>query len=415
MGRTVALLVIAGLVSVLTPYPGTFYIYGLIVIFIAIGFVRLWLDRQPWGRPWHHYTLTSFDFALLAFTLIYPNPLIPFDFPPQLTLRFDSSIYLFVMLAGLAFSFRPRLVLWGGLMGTLSWAVGVGWLVSLPDTIVRPEAEGVAAILAVLTEPTFVDLGVTLQTLVVFMIVASLLALIVMRSQRLVRRQALLERERSNLARYFPPETVDRLAAQDDPLSQTREQHVAVVFADLVGFTSWSEQHPPAEVIGLLRDVHGRLEAAVFTHGGTLDKFIGDGLMATFGTPDPGPQDASNALACVRTILDDFSAWNAQRQKAGLMPALISVGLHYGPVVVGDIGTERRMELAVVGDTVNVASRLEVLTRSLGCRAAVSDAAVQAVRRERASDHASLLDGFTERGPQGLRGRAAPVAVWASA
>ena len=144
--------------------------------------------------------------------------------------------------------------------------------------------------------PNFVDLNRPIQDIVVFLIVAALLALVVARSRRLVERQAALERERGNLARYFPPATVDRLAAAGSRRSaQVREQDAAVLFADLVGFTHWAERHAPHEVIGLLREVHARLEDEVFRHDGTLDKFIGDGLMATFGTPDPGPRDAINA------------------------------------------------------------------------------------------------------------------------
>ena len=269
-----------------------------------------------------------------------------------------------------------------------------------------------AAILRSYLQPTFIALGVHLQEVVVFCIVAVLLSIVVTRSRRLVTRQVSLERERSNLARYFSPATVDRLATRDTALSQIREQNVAVLFADIVGFTSWAERHQPAQVIGLLRDVHARLESAVFDHHGTLDKFIGDGMMATFGTPDPGPRDATNALSCVRTILKAFEDWNERLRREGHEPVRIFLGLHYGPVVVGDIGTDRRLELAVLGDTVNVASRLESLTRELNCRAVVSAEAVQALEKEVDEDHSPALEGFTERGTRPLKGRRAKVTVW---
>ena len=189
-----------------------------------------------------------------------------------------------------------------------------------------------------------------------------------------------------------------------------REQAVAVLFGDIVGFTQWAEPRRPTEVIGLLRQVHARLEQAVFEHGGTLDKFVGDGVMATFGTPEPGPRDAANGLACVHAILADFERWNATRAAAGESEVRIALGLHYGAVVVGDIGTERRLELAVLGDTVNVASRLERLTRELDCHAVVSDAVVQALPGD--ADAAALVGPLTQAAPQRLRGRSEMVAVW---
>ena len=193
-------------------------------------------------------------------------------------------------------------------------------------------------------------------------------------------------------------------------MAQIREQNVAVLFADLVGFTRWSERHTPAEVIRHLREVHSRLEGAVFHHDGTLDKFIGDGMMATFGTPDAGPHDATSAIACAVAILAEFEAWNVRRSRAGQEPVRISLGLHYGPVVVGNIGTDRRLEFGVLGDTVNVANRLEAITRDLHCRAVISAALADAVKRE-AGGGAALLEGFEERGPQDLRGREEKVQV----
>ena len=120
----------------------------------------------------------------------------------------------------------------------------------------------------------------------------------------------------------------------------------------------------------------------MFRHHGTLDKFIGDGMMATFGTPDPGPHDATNALGCLRAIVEEFDVWNTRRILKGKEALRIALGLHYGPVVVGNIGTDRRLEFGVLGDTVNVASRIETLTRELGVVAAISGQVADAVMDE---------------------------------
>jgi len=416
-GRTVALTGIAILLLLIVPFPGVLYYEALLAVFVFLGLVRLWLDAGKLFRWWTGYLLTAVDFALLTFTLLYPNPLFPFDHPPQHALRMGNFVYLYVMLAGLAFSFQPRQVLWGGLIGAGIWLLGVAVLVMLPDTVLLPRGVGIAEALQLAArEPTLIDLSAVAQDVGVFLIVSLLVAMVVARSRGLVTRQASLERERSNLARYFPPATVDRLAREDAALAQIREQNGAVLFADLVGFTAWSERHRPAEVIAYLRNVHAKLEEAVFRHHGTVDKFIGDGMMATFGTPDAGTRDALNALACVDEILGHFSRWNARRLNRGAEPVQISLGLHYGKVVVGNIGTERRLEFAVLGDTVNVASRLEGITRELACRAAISRDVAEAARAEAkragAPDEAeALLSRFEARGLQRLYGRVELVEV----
>jgi adenylate cyclase len=190
-----------------------------------------------------------------------------------------------------------------------------------------------------------------------------------------------------------------------------RAQPVAVLFADIAGFTRVAEREAPERVIALLRGLYTRLEAAVFEHHGTLDKYLGDGIMATFGTPEAGPDDAGNALAAARAMLASIDAWNQGRAAQGEPPVRLSIGIHYGNVVLGDVGSARRLEFAVIGDVVNVASRLEGVSRRLATRLVVSDALVEAVRAA-GGRPATALAGLERAAPETLRGRDAPVALW---
>ena len=122
------------------------------------------------------------------------------------------------------------------------------------------------------------------------------------------------------------------------------------------------------------------METEVFKHHGTLDKYLGDGLMATFGTPFTSDTDASNALACAKAMVDVVDNWNKERQRAGEEPIGASFGIHYGPATLGDIGANR-LEFAVLGNTVNVASRLENLTREVGVYSAGERRCVSARQR----------------------------------
>jgi adenylate cyclase len=170
------------------------------------------------------------------------------------------------------------------------------------------------------------------------MIVAVTLAVAVRRSNDLLIRHAAVERERGNLARYFSPNVVEELSKNDEPLKQVRAQNVAVLFVDIVGFTAFADARTPEEVVRTLREFHALMEQEVFRHSGTLDKYLGDGLMATFGTPFAGNDDASNALRCAQAMMAAADRWNDERKAACEAPIRVSFGLHYGPVVLGDIG-----------------------------------------------------------------------------
>ena len=124
------------------------------------------------------------------------------------------------------------------------------------------------------------------------------------------------------------------------------------------------------------------------------------------------PRDAANALRCGRAMLADIEEWNAARRETGAEPIKVSIGLHYGSVVLGDIGSERRLEYAVLGDAVNVASRLEVLTRTLGVGMVTSDDLVTAIRHDADADSIELLSSLDSAGVQHLRGREEPITAW---
>jgi adenylate cyclase len=245
----------------------------------------------------------------------------------------------------------------------------------------------------------------------VILVVTAILAVAVRRASTLMRGQARIERERAAIARYFSPDVVDEIAKLDRPLGAVRNQNAAVLFADIVGFTGLSQRLGPEGTLEMLREFHRRMATAVFDHQGSVDKYIGDAVMATFGAPRHTDRDAANALRCAADMVDAVAGWNAGRVDAGEMPIRIGIGLHYGPVVSGDMGDDRRLEFAVIGDTVNVANRLEELTRERKVTALVSVDAVRAAEAVAPGLAGSL--GLTPAPAAAVRGRAEPVALYA--
>jgi adenylate cyclase len=417
--RAVALTVIAVWIVVENPFPEFLYFYAFVVVFGALGFAPPWLHRSGRYRHWMRFLFPLLDLSLLTFAVFFPNPLEHELQPAQQVLRFGNELYVFVFIGAAAFTYSPAVVLWTGVCAAVLWSIATIWVALLPDSVWPVPARIWSAMsddekVRALLDPHRIHFGLWGRQIVLFVVTAAGLAAFVWRARRLVVQQAEIERERANLSRYFSPNMVDELAQSDQPLGPTRQQDVAVLFADIVGFTAMAEAMQPAAVIELLRAYLGRMERLVFEHRGTVDKYIGDALMATFGTPRAGSADASNALRCARAMIDLMRIWNTERGGRGEAPLGIGIGLHYGPVVLGDIGGEARLEYAVIGDTVNVASRLERLTRAHACAIIASDALVGAVRREAAPDLATLLEGLTPGPAVPLRGRAHAMPIWMS-
>ena len=411
IGRAISIGAIGLLLAFLVPAPGVYFIAVMLAVFVGLGFAHYLVSLRI-DSPVVGYVFITLDMILMTVATLAVFPLYEPDWPAQMALRHGGIVYFFLLLAAVAFSYSPRLMLWAGFVGAACWGAALAWFATRPGAVRSSDyafSDPAEVRLAFHLDPAFVDIGVRVQDAVLLFIVACVLAGVVVRSRRLVARQAVAERERTNLARHFPPNIVDELSQLDEPLGDVRTQPVAVLFADMVGFTRLAETDSPDRVVATLRELHSRLEAAVFENGGTLDKFLGDGVMATFGTPRTGPHDAANALRCGQAMLGAVDDWNRTRAAAGETPVRLSIGLHYGEVILGDVGSERRLEFAALGDTVNVASRLEEATRELHCRLAASNAIVQAARGQ--GDDAFVAQ-LVEAGPQGLRGRTETVHVW---
>ncbi len=414
IGRFVAMIAIAIMLTGLTPWPMPIYYYGTLSLFAALGWAAYKTAESHWGKPWHQYAFVAADFVLLTFVILYPNPLAPTEFPSQLVLRGGTFVHFFVLLAGLTYIYQARLVLWGGIAASVAWMGGIFVLLAQPETVWRAvRDDDLEGFLRDSASPFFVNLNPRVQEVIVFLIVAGLLALAVKRSRTITLRQVNLAQEKTNLARYFPAKTVELLASKTNVLSRPREHNAAVLFTDLVGFTTWSQQHTPAETIALLREVQGLITTIIFRHDGTLDKFMGDGLMATFGTPEPTDRDATNALAAAIEISKTFEELRLSKTAGKGRNLKLAVGSHYGPIVLGDVGTEDRLEFAVLGDSVNIASRLEQATRQVDCKCLVSGDLVDAAEKEASADFSRLKNQLSSIPPIALRGRDGTTPVFA--
>ena len=416
-GRLLALGALAIWVATTLPFERSGAYLAAIVLFALLGAPPYLLARRGLGG----WKVTAFflliDVALLSYILIVPPPFFAEGWTAQLNLRLPNFLYLGVFLVGMALSYSPALVIWTGAAAIAAWTTGFLWVAFLPDSYTYSSRDvldkdvdmSLAAVMARFADPKSVSLT-TLYNQVVFLVLVTLiLALAVWRSRLLVRRQAAAEAGRAALSRYFSPNLVNELSKSTSELDRPQVQPAAVLFADMVGFTAISEKLDPNALVALLRDFHGRLARLAFAHGGTVDKYIGDAIMVHFGTPRPKPDDPARALACAAAMIEEMQRWNAERGARGEAAVSLGVGVHYGEVLVGNIGDARRLEYTVLGDTVNVASRLERLTREAGTPLIVSEALVIAVR---GCGGEALLERLRPDQAHTVRGRREPVAIW---
>lgn len=168
---------------------------------------------------------------------------------------------------------------------------------------------------------------------------------------------------RRHFSQYVPAAVVEQLLTSGSLRLEGRRMQVAVMFSDIRSFTTMTEEAIPEELVSQLNEYLSAMTEVITDHSGMVDKFIGDGILAVFGAPLPDPDSAWNAVRAAHTMLARLEGLNRTWSAAGRKRFEIGIGVHFGEVIVGNIGSSRKMEYTVIGDTVNTASRIESQTK----------------------------------------------------
>jgi adenylate cyclase len=246
------------------------------------------------------------------------------------------------------------------------------------------------------------SMPVNVMRLSLLLLAGSATAFGIVRSRRLLSSAVKDAVGRASLSRFLPAEIAPRLAAGDVDLRRGRRQRAVIVFVDIRDSTGLSEGMDPERLSLFFTAFRTRILGSVRRHRGFVDKFIGDGALILFGVPEEGADDAERAFAFAHDLVRIVEAWNATRELPRTVR--IGIGIHVGEVFCGIVGDEERMEFTVLGDAVNVASRLEQATKRYHETILASGAAV-----EGSADRAS----WREIAREPLAGRKEPVTIFA--
>jgi adenylate cyclase len=345
--RLLALLVLALVFSVVGTaeqgHPTMVPFVGLTVITILTPVLASW---RP-SRAWLLWLFATLDVVFLSHCLVMLA--MQEGLPLEQALETPVAWLVFVFLAAAAVRHRPFLILYTGGLFIAIWAALWLWTSGTAGSAWTP---------GTLTG----DLG----RLAVVGLASYTLFVAVTRARRASTRAISEAYLRENLSRFFSPQLVDEIAQSGDAVRSFRHQKAAILFADLRGFTALAEPMAAGEVADFLNEYRRRIAGPIARHGGIIDKFIGDGIMAIFGVPEASADDARNAALAGRSLVAAIERWSDERLALGLPPVKIGVGIHYGDVIAGALGDEHRLEYTVVGDAVNAAARIERLTAEYG-------------------------------------------------
>lgn len=315
-----------------------------------------------------NYVVVVLDYAVIAgTTLAWTRVVSPNNF--AFFIKNSGQLYFLLPIISTVFQFRLRLVLFSLAIFLLIHfgAIAYGLYTAMPltdDWGVHVIGPGLMLEDALTARPA------------IYGCAALAVSYAILRSVRMLRRVGQAESANASLSRYFSPDLVQEIASRPDLLTGGARQKVTVMFQDIRNFTRMSEGMDPTELSDFLSDLRERLTRAVFANKGTLDKYIGDAIMAIFGTPRPADNpsdDTRNAVRAGLAMLASLRDFNAERIKLGREEIRIGIGLHTGEVFAGNIGFSDRLEYTVIGDAVNTASRIESLCKKLDAEFIISD------------------------------------------
>jgi len=353
------------------PIPITIAAYAIFTV------IRLTLAYRDELKPWFLCLSIVIDITVLLITIWSFH--LQYEQPPAFYLKAPTMLYLFIMIALRALRFQASYVVLCGILAAVGWAGLVAYAIyeSPSEVPITRDYIEYAMSFQIL-------LGAEFDKIASLLAVTFVIATAIVRARRLMIRSIAEETALSEMSRFFDAEVADRIRALDQEIKPGRGEvrDAAVMYVDLRGYSALSRELSPDAQVELLGEYQSLVVPLIRQGGGTIERFLGDGIMAHFGAVDVSDSFAADALRASDAILQAASAWAAEREARGLPGPEIAVALAVGPVLFGVVGLDDRLEFTVIGDPANVAAKLEKHTKAEKVRALATAETLREAERQ---------------------------------
>ncbi|MGI9381701.1 MAG: adenylate/guanylate cyclase domain-containing protein, partial [Methyloligellaceae bacterium] len=291
---------------------------------------------------------------------------IQYEQPASFFLKAPTLLYVFIFIALRSLRFRPRFVLAAGFTAALGWLAMIFYVIKID-----PEDSMITRSYVEYLTGNSILIGAEFDKIITILTVTFVLALVLKRGRRLLVQAVAESTAAHDLSRFFDENVASQIRDADHEISAGEgvKREAAILNVDIRGFTPMAAAMPPDDVICLLAEFQARIVPLIHKHGGTIDKFLGDGIMSTFGAAEHSDSYAADALRTVDEIIEAASLWAREREHQGAEPIEINVSVASGPLIFGAVGGQNRLEYTVIGSAVNLAAKLEKHNKALKARA----------------------------------------------
>ena len=342
------------------------WVIGAYAVFTLLRLVLAYRISLP---GWFLILSIVFDMALL-FGLIWSFH-IQYEQPASFYLKAPTLLYVFIFIALRALRFEARFVIAAGIAAAAGWMLMVLYVIT-----VDPSDNMITRDYVAYMTSNSILLGAEFDKMVSILMVAAILGVALTRGRALLVRSVAEGAAARELSRFFAPEVAQRIRGAEKEIAvgggELRE--AAILNLDLRGFTRFAKTQSPDEVMGLLAEYQHNMVRVIQDHGGSIDKFLGDGIMATFGVSDHSESYAADSLRALERAVALGADWTAAKRAEGIPCPAVNGAVATGRVVFGAVGDATRLEYTVIGDAVNLSAKLEQHNKALGSRA-LTDAA----------------------------------------
>jgi len=371
----------------------------VIVAYLLFTLVRLIASYQIRLPGWLLALSVVADIALLI-VLIWSFH-IEYRQPASFSLKAPTLLYVFIFIALRALRFDARYVLLVGVTAAAGWGLMVFYAVTYDSG--GPGGTTITRNYVTYLTSNAVLLGAEFDKIISILVVTVVLSAAIVRARSLLVKSVAEQVAADALARFFSPEIAHRIRGSRHEIRAGEGQlrDAAILTVDVRGFTQLTMSMTPNEVIALLIEYERRVVPLIQRHGGVVDKFLGDGILATFGCVEPTMTYATDAIRAAQEIATTAESWAGEREAAGKVPLAIGTAVTSGRVVFGAIGDSSRLEFTVIGDAVNLAAKLEKHSKIEGV-SAITTAATYALAMEQGFAPSRPIDRRLTRKVEGV-------------